>query len=40
MVMRSEYTLRVENLRVPDLEGIVSCRQTGSFSSGEVKAIA
>jgi len=30
----------IDHLRVPDLEGIVSCRQTGSFSSGEVKAIA
>ena len=28
------------NLRVPVLGGILSCRQTGSFRSGEVEAVA
>ena len=30
----------VHNLRVPVLGGILSCRQTGSFRSGEVEAVA
>ncbi len=32
-------TKNLPNLRVPICGGILSCRQTGSFNSGEVKAI-